>query len=85
MLEIAGLKASGGVQDGQSKLQLIKQMMAGNMPKETEMDGYTDLGEVVGSRYFRPTITDMKLLKDTKQWHSVQLNENIDEHTFDPE
>lgn len=55
------------------------------MPKEMELDGYTDLGEVVGSRYFKPTITDLKLLKDTKQWHSVQVNENIDEHTFDPE
>ena len=70
MLEIAGIRASGGVADNKSKLKLIKQMMSGNAPQELE-DGYTDLGEVVGSRYFRPTITDTKLLKDTKQWHSV--------------
>ena len=28
--------------------------------------GFSDIGEMVGSKYYTPSITDLKLLKDTK-------------------
>jgi len=64
VLEIAGLKASGGVKDNSEKLSLIENSVSG---KENEDEfGFRDLGEIVGSKYYKPSISDLKLLKGTK-------------------
>jgi len=55
-----------------------------NKDQREEDYGFEDLGEIVGSRYYEPSLSDFKLLIGTKEWPQVMQNEDINENTFDP-
>jgi hypothetical protein len=64
--EVAGIMASGGVKDKNGRMSMIKQKLTENYDKDDNELGFTDIGEIVGSRYYKPSITDMKMLNNTK-------------------
>ena len=83
--EVAGIAASGGVEGKKERTDMIATKQVSDVEKEDDIGlGFSDIGEMVGSTYYKPSITDLKLLKDTKQWPQVKEIEKINENTVDP-
>ena len=42
-----------------------------------------DIGSMAVGNVFKPTITDLQLLVDTREWQRIKDEEGIDENTVD--
>ena len=84
-LEIAGLKASGGVSSTKKEFeqQIDSYELIRKTPTTLDEFGFKDLGEVVGSKFYAPSKADFRLLIGTKEWLQVKQNEGVDESTYE--
>ena len=59
------MAASAGVEGKKERTDMINNQKISAQEDDIGL-GFSDIGEMVGSTYYKPSITDLKLLKGTK-------------------